>query len=71
MHLREWISAIRNGTKVSCGIQEGFEEAISAHMASISYKTGKRVHWDKASEQIVIPGMEDADLDDVISRSML
>lgn len=71
LHLWEWISAIRNGTKVSCGIQEGFEEAISAHMASLSYKTGKRVHWDKASEQIVIPGMEDADLDEEITRSMV
>jgi len=70
LHLREWISAIRNGTAVSCGIQEGFEEAISSHMASLSYKTGRKVYWDKENEKIVIPGMEDADLDELMTRSM-
>jgi predicted dehydrogenase len=70
LHIREWISAIRNGTPVSCGIQEGFEEAISAHMASLSYKTGRKVYWDKSSERVVIPGMEEADLDEVISKAM-
>ncbi len=70
LHVREWISAIRNGTKVSCGIQEGFEEAISAHMASLSYKTGRKVFWDKTQEKIIIPGMEEADLDDLISKRM-
>ncbi|MEN8249491.1 MAG: Gfo/Idh/MocA family oxidoreductase [Bacteroidota bacterium] len=66
LHIREWINGIRNGQKVSCGIQEGFEEAISAHMATLSYKTGKRVHWDKDNEKIIIHGMEDADLDSII-----
>ncbi len=70
LHIREWISAIRNGTSVSCGIQEGFEEAISAHMASLSYKTGRRVNWDKTNQKIVVEGMEDPDLDALISGPM-
>jgi hypothetical protein len=70
LHIREWISAIRNGTSISCGIQEGFEEAISAHMASLSYKTGRRVNWDKTNQKIVVEGMEDPDLDALISGPM-
>ena len=53
LHMREWLSGIRNGTKVSCGIEEGFQEAISAHMATLSYRTGRRIEWDPVNRQIV------------------
>ncbi|MBS1978638.1 MAG: Gfo/Idh/MocA family oxidoreductase [Bacteroidetes bacterium] len=57
LHLREWLSCIRNGGKPSCSIQEGFEEAITAHMGGISYKTGRRVEWDPVNEKIIaLPG---------------
>jgi predicted dehydrogenase len=61
LHLREWLSCIRNGGQPSCGIQEGFEEAIAAHMGGIAYKAGRRVEWDAATEKIIaLPG-EDLD----------
>lgn len=63
LHMREWLSAIRNGGKVSAGIQEGFEEAISAHMATISYRTGKRVEWDAGTQRI--KGIEDSLLEEI------
>ncbi len=52
LHMREWLSAIKNGGKVSCGIKEGFEEAIAAHMAGLSWKLGKRIEWDTQTETI-------------------
>jgi len=64
LHLREWLSCIRNGGKPSCGIDEGFEEAITAHMAGLSYKLGRRIDWDPVREQLMpIPGY---DLDEVL-----
>jgi predicted dehydrogenase len=61
LHLREWLSCIRNGGKPSCGIDEGFEEAITAHMGGLSYKLGRRIEWDPVAEKIVaLPG-EDLD----------
>lgn len=61
LHLREWLSCIRNGGQPSCGIQEGFEEAITAHMGGLSYKLGRRVEWDAINEKIIaLPG-EDLD----------
>jgi predicted dehydrogenase len=60
LHLREWLSAIRNGHKVSCGLEEGFQEAISAHMASISFRTGKRVEWDAVNRKL--KNVSDAEL---------
>ncbi|NND08738.1 MAG: Gfo/Idh/MocA family oxidoreductase [Saprospiraceae bacterium] len=68
LHMREWLSGIRNGTKMSCGIKEGFEEAITAHMAGISYKLGRRIDWDPASGQ-VIP-IEGYDLDEVLTKDI-
>jgi hypothetical protein len=58
LHIRQWLSCIRNGDKPSCGIKEGFEEAISAHMTSLSYKTGKRAEWDAVNRKILLAGEE-------------
>lgn len=61
LHIREWLSCVRNGGEPSCGIQEGFEEAIAAHMAGLSYKIGRKVEWDEEKEAIIaLPG-EDLD----------
>lgn len=61
LHLKEWLSCIRNGGTPSCSIKEGFQEAISAHMAGVAYKIGRRVEWDaKANQIIALPG-EDLD----------
>lgn len=59
LHIREWLSCIRNGGNPSCGIDEGFEEAITAHMAGLSYKTGQKIEWDPVSEEIIsLPGQD-------------
>ncbi len=61
LHMREWLSATRNGGKVSCGIKEGFEEAIASHMAGLSYKLGRRIDWDPELE--VLKPIEGIDFD--------
>ena len=64
LHLKEWLDVIRNGGKPSCGIKEGFEEAITAHMGGLSYKLDRTIFWDADKERIVpIPGL---DLDEVL-----
>jgi len=52
LHLKEWIKCIRNGQQPSCGIEQGFEEAISAHMGTRAYLEGKTMYWDKDKEEI-------------------
>jgi len=55
LHLREWINCIRagKGAQPSCNIDQAFEEAMTAHMGTISYKEGRRTYWDKEKEVIV------------------
>lgn len=54
LHLLEWLNCIRleNGTQPSCNIDQAFEEAITAHMGTISYLEGRRTHWDEINEKI-------------------
>jgi predicted dehydrogenase len=52
LHLKEWINCIRNGMQPSCGIDQGFEEAITAHMGTRAYLEGRTMYWDKDKEEI-------------------
>lgn len=64
LHLREWLSAIRNGGNLSCGIKEGFEEAITSHMTGISYKLGRKIEWNTIDQ--VIKPIDGIDFDEVL-----
>ena len=52
LHLKEWLDAIRLGVQPSCNIDRGFEEAITAHMSTISYREGKKVFWNPDKEEV-------------------
>lgn len=51
LHIKEWLSCIRHGGTPSCNIQQGFEEAISAHMATASLRLGKKIIWDHENKE--------------------
>jgi len=53
LHIEEWLNCIRNGGETSCNIDQGFQEAITAHMATISFKEGRKVLWDANNERII------------------
>lgn len=54
LHIKEWLDCIRNPELTpSCNIDRGFEEAITAHMATISYREGVKTYWDADKKRIV------------------
>lgn len=53
LHVMEWLDCIRAGTQPSCNIDQGFEEAITAHMATIALREGRTTYWDEEKQQIV------------------
>ena len=53
LHVREWIDCIRTGKQPSCNIDQGFQEAMTAHMGTIAYKENRRVFWDRDNQKIV------------------
>ncbi|VAW15562.1 Myo-inositol 2-dehydrogenase [hydrothermal vent metagenome] len=54
LHLKEWIDSIRTGETPSCNIDQGFEEAMTAHMGTLAYKHKKQVFWDAENEKIIL-----------------
>lgn len=57
LHLWEWLDAIRKGGETSCDIEMGYQEAVTAHMGTLAYLTGRRIEWDHTNRQVV--GAED------------
>ncbi len=53
LHIKEWLNCIRNGGQTSCNIDQGFEEAMAAHMGTIAYKENRQVFWDAENEKII------------------
>lgn len=53
LHIREWLNCVRSGTQPSCNIDQAFEEAVTAHMATIALRENRKVYWDAENEKIV------------------
>lgn len=54
LHIKEWVDAIRGHGKVSCNIDDGFEEAVTFNMANLAYRHKKLVTWDAINEKAII-----------------
>ncbi len=53
LHIKDWIDHIRdNNPKTMCDIDDGFQEAITAHMATYSYLNGTRVNWNEEAQEV-------------------
>jgi predicted dehydrogenase len=53
LHIKEWADCIRTHQQPSCNIDQGFQEAITAHMSTIAYLEGVKVYWDAEKQKIV------------------
>lgn len=53
LHIKDWLNCIRAGGEPSCGIDIGFEEAMTAHMGTIAYLEKRKVYWDSGKEEII------------------
>jgi predicted dehydrogenase len=54
LHVKEWLDAIRNQTKTSCNIDEGFAEAVTFNLANLAYVNNKQVLWDSITEKVTM-----------------
>ena len=53
LHIKEWVDCINNKATPSCNIDEGFQEAITAHMSVMAYKENRTVKWDADKERVI------------------
>lgn len=53
LHVKNWIDHIRaNSTDTLCNIDDGFQEAITANMATESLLKGCRIRWNEKEQKI-------------------
>lgn len=53
LHVQNWLNAVKDNKDPSSPIELGHKVITAAHLANISYRTGKRVVWDAEKERIV------------------
>jgi len=53
LHIKEWVNCIRDNTLTSCNIDQGFQEAVTAHMSVMAYKENRIVMWDADKEAVI------------------
>ena len=58
-HLTNWFECMRSRKQPNATVQHGFSHAVAIMMATQSYWSGKRLYWDRTTEQIVetAPGL--------------
>ena len=52
-HLTNWFECLRSRQQPNATVQHGFSHAVAVMMATQSYWSGKRLYWDRTTEQIV------------------
>jgi predicted dehydrogenase len=52
LHLRNFIECVRTRRKPVADIEIGHRSSIVAHLGNIAYKTGRKLRWDGAKEEI-------------------
>jgi predicted dehydrogenase len=52
LHLTNFIECVRTRRKPVADIETGHRSSIVAHLGNIAYKTGRKLHWDGAKEEI-------------------
>ena len=52
-HMQNFLDAIRTGKETNCPFEVGYRVSIACRMAVASYWSGRTVHWDAATEEIV------------------
>jgi len=55
-HQLRFLESVRSRKPPVCGIREGHISTASLQLANISYRTGRKVFWDDARQQITGDG---------------
>ncbi|MCC6389029.1 MAG: Gfo/Idh/MocA family oxidoreductase [Bryobacterales bacterium] len=53
VHQQKFIECLRNRTRPPCDVVDGHLSTTALHLANISYRTGRKIYWDEAREQII------------------
>jgi predicted dehydrogenase len=64
LHVKNFIECVRSRSKPVADIETGHRSSIVSHLGNIAYRTGRKLRWDAAKEEIV----GDPDASKLLSR---
>lgn len=53
MHVKNWLECVVNRKEPNSPIELGNKVVTAAHLANLSYRTGKKIYWDAEREQVI------------------
>lgn len=51
--MTNWLECLRSRQQPHASVHNGFSHAVAIIMTARSYREGKKLYWDSASEEIV------------------
>ena len=52
-HVKNWLDCCKSRKATAAPIDVGHKAAIPAHLANLSYRGGKRIHWDAERQEVI------------------
>jgi hypothetical protein len=52
-HVKNWLDCCKSRKATAAQIDVGHKAAIPAHLANLSYRSGKRIHWDAERQEVI------------------
>ncbi len=53
MHVKNFIECVRSRKRPAADVEIGHCSSTAAHLGNIAYRTGRKIHWDAATEEII------------------
>jgi predicted dehydrogenase len=53
LHVKDFIDCVRSRKKPAADVEVGHRSTIAAHLGNIAYRTGRKIRWDAAREEII------------------
>jgi predicted dehydrogenase len=53
LHVQNFIECVRSRAKPVAEVEIGHRAAIATHLGNIAYRTGRKIRWDSAREEII------------------
>jgi hypothetical protein len=66
LHVKNFIECMRSRKKPNADVEIGHRASLVGHLGNIAYKTGRKIQWDGAKEEIV----RDVEANKLLSREM-
>jgi len=53
LHVANWFECIKTGNEPNSPVELGVRISLAAHLANLSYRTGKKIFWDAERREII------------------